>query len=776
MVSPGKQNSFELRSRFRIGTVCWRVPGCFLFLALAGLIFGASPSSNTLVSAGSTWKYLDDGSNQGTAWRALAFDDASWAGGAAELGYGDNDEATVVGFGPNADNRYLTTYFRHLFEVGDPSQYGQLILRVLRDDGAVVYLNNREVFRNNMPGGAIAFTTRASTGVGGADEETFHVTSVAVSNLVAGQNILAVEVHQSSTNSTDISFDLQLIGTFLDANASLIRGPYLQNGTTQSVTVRWRTDLPSISRVDFGTTSGNLDQSVIDPALVTEHIVTLANLQPDTRYFYALTTSSNVLASGLDYFFVTAPPVGIPRPVRMWILGDSGTANANARAVRDAYFNYANANGAADIWLMLGDNAYNSGFDNEYQAAVFDTYPTILRNKVLWPTLGNHETAQHESIGNFAYLDIFTLPTSGEAGGVASGTERYYSFDYANVHFVCLDSMTSTRSASSVMASWLQSDLAAHGQDWVIAFFHHPPYTKGSHNSDVEGALIEIRQNIVPILESYGVDLVLTGHSHSYERSYLLNGHYGASSTLTPTMKVDPGDGRTDGNGAYVKSGGVGAVHVVAGSSGQISGGPLNHPAMIVSLNELASVIIDVNSNRLDLKMLNSATTVRDYFTIIKQAAPVLAFERFANQGFKVRRGEFAQGSATLTAAGPASAEGGKLQVVEDWVIYAPPPNHNDDDTFPYTLSDGRILTATVGIKESDHSAFNVIADDLGNGSVFLRGSGIPGRTYSIQFCNDLSSPVWQELTARAADDAGTFEYIDTPPGGTTRFYRSKFP
>ena len=93
------------------------------------------------------------------------------------------------------------------------------------------------------------------------------------------------------------------------------------------------------------------------------------------------------------------------------------------------------------------------------------------------------------------------------------------------------------------MMTWLTNDLAANDKEWVIAFWHHPPYTKGSHDSDTEGRLIDMRENALPILESYGVDLVLSGHSHSYERSHLLDGHYGTSDTLTGAMILDNGGG-----------------------------------------------------------------------------------------------------------------------------------------------------------------------------------------------------------------------------------------
>ena len=247
--------------------------------------------------------------------------------------------------------------------------------------------------------------------------------------------------------------------------------------------------------------------------------------------------------------------------------------------------------------FMLGDNAYNTGTDTEYQRAVFDMYPAVLRNTFLWPTLGNHETAQSTTATSFPYLDIFSLPQNGEAGGVASGTEKYYSFDYANIHFVCLDSMTSGRTATTPMAQWLQNDLATTTQQWVIVFFHHPPYTKGSHDSDAESDLMQIRENLLPILEAGGVDLVLGGHSHCWERSFLIDGHYGFSGTLTETMKIDGGDGRPDGTGAYRKnSQGRGVVYNVAGNAGQATGGPLNHPAHFLSLNELGSLVIDGNS------------------------------------------------------------------------------------------------------------------------------------------------------------------------------------
>jgi hypothetical protein len=306
-------------------------------------------------------------------------------------------------------------------------------------------------------------------------------------------------------------------------------------------------------------------------------------------------------------------------------LGDSGTANQNAAAVRDAYETFAGSR-HTDLWMMLGDNAYDDGTDEEYTQAVFNMYPAMLRKSVLWSTIGNHETYNGEE--TLPYIAAFTLPTQGEAGGVPSGTEYYYSFNYGNIHFVCLDSMTQNRTPNGPMAVWLEQDLAANTNDWLIAFWHHPPYTKGSHNSDdpfgFDFELVEMRENILPILESYGVDLVLGGHSHSYERSFLLHGHYGYSSQLaaSPELIRDARSGRTDETGPYVKPPGAtnnpGAVYVVAGSSGRISGGPLNHPAMFISLNRLGSLVLDIDNDRLDAQFLESTGEVSDHFTILK--------------------------------------------------------------------------------------------------------------------------------------------------------------
>ena len=134
---------------------------------------------------------------------------------------------------------------------------------------------------------------------------------------------------------------------------------------------------------------------------------------------------------------------------------------ADAQAVRDAYYAFS-GDTHVDLWLMLGDNAYNNGTDPEYQERLFDIYPSMLRKSVLWPTLGNHDAASSDSPTQTGpYYEAFTLPTAGEAGGVASGTEAYYAFDHQDIHFIVLDSVETISANRGPMLSWLAEDLAA---------------------------------------------------------------------------------------------------------------------------------------------------------------------------------------------------------------------------------------------------------------------------------------------------------------------------
>lgn len=618
----------------------------FSFCIIALSSFAIAPSASAqLVAAGSTWKYLDNGSDQGTAWQSLVFDDSLWLAGPAQFGYGDGDENTVVSYGPNASSKFITTYFRQEFTVANPAIIVDLTMRLLDDDGSVVYLNGTEILRSNLPAGVVDFMTLASS-TAGARENYFDYYVVPVNLLQTGTNVLAVEVHQDRITSSDLSFDLELIG---DLPPAILRGPYLQMSGPDRMTLRWRTPFPQNSRVHFGSAPGSLNQNVDDFTLTTEHSVTLTGLTAETVYYYSVgDTTSAIAGDDTNHWFRTSPPAGAARPNRFWLLGDAGTATQNQRDVRDAFVNF-NGSSATDLILMLGDNAYTTGSDPEYQKGFFDIYAESLRTTPVWSARGNHEKS------GSTYYDIFDFPTAGESGGLMSGTEAYYSFDFGSVHVISLDSNSTDRSPAGAMATWLAADLAATAQPWIVAIFHHPPYTKGSHNSDdigdSGGRMADMREVFLPILENGGVDMVFSAHSHAYERSFLIDGHYGDSSTFSSVHQLDSGDGSPAGNGAYVKGIGPheGAVYTTAGSAGKIStAGPLNHNAMQNSHRVLGSVLFDVNNDQLDITFLTSTGLVLDQYTLTTVNQPPV----LSSTGLIA--GQFA--SLTVSQATPGSA------------------------------------------------------------------------------------------------------------------------
>ncbi|MES2767384.1 MAG: alkaline phosphatase PhoX [Bacteroidota bacterium] len=164
------------------------------------------------VAKNSLWKYFDKGTDPGANWKDVNFNDSLWNFGPAELGYGDGGEATTVDFGTDANNKFPATYFRHTFDVSSLPNIDSLIIGLMRDDGAVVYLNGTEIVRSNMPAGVITYQTYASATVDGTNESAYFNFTANENLLVAGKNVLAVEIHQDRASSSDISFNLELKG------------------------------------------------------------------------------------------------------------------------------------------------------------------------------------------------------------------------------------------------------------------------------------------------------------------------------------------------------------------------------------------------------------------------------------------------------------------------------------------------------------------------------------------------------------------------------------
>jgi Calcineurin-like phosphoesterase len=370
-----------------------------------------------LIEAGASWKYLDNGSNQGTAWRGRTFNDSSWKTGPAPLGYGDcglPPLKTLVNDGPDT-NRFITTYFRHRFEVVDPSDYTVLNFRLRRDDGAVVYVNGSEVWRTNMPSKPdmptpppITSTTPASTTVDVADEARFFTAQLTPGNLVPGSNVVAVEVHQRSPTSSDLCFDLQLIG------------------------------LPV-------------------PILVGAGDI-------------AVCGSTNT--------------------------GDEATA-----ALLDTI---------PGVVFTAGDLAYEDGSWADFNGCY---NPTWGRHKDRTrPAPGNHEYVTPGAAEYFTYFDdaYFGNPAAGTRG------QGYYSYNLGAWHIVVLNSNCAKVGgcdSGSAQGIWLDRDLRDHATNCTLAYFHHPLFTAGPHQPAEESV-----QPLWETLYAHGVDVVVVGHDHNYQR------------------------------------------------------------------------------------------------------------------------------------------------------------------------------------------------------------------------------------------------------------------
>ncbi len=627
---------------------------CALLAAALRLGSPAAADETVLVAEGSATRLLANASDPGATveqgWFDPDFDDAAWESGRFGVGYENGPPGTGAHdlITTPVPAGTISIYTRTTFQLADPAAVSSVHLGTDYEDGIVAWINGVEVYRSpEIPYGPVAWNTAAqwkesSNGSTPDYEPLRDVSSLALPQLVSGENVLALGVWNNGAPG-----DIVVVPR-LSVNRLLVRGPYLQQGASDRVTLRWRTATETASRVLYGTVPGAPTEEHTDPAPTTEHEVTLTGLQPLTRYYYAVGTATGILA-GADtaHSFETPPPAGIPKPTRIWVLGDSGLGGQDAVRVRDGYDAFTAAR-PTDLWLMLGDNAYPEGTQLDYQHNLFEIYPGMLRQAVLWPTNGNHDLFDGGS-GTWPYYDIFTMPRQAEAGGTPSGSESYYAFDYANVHFVVLDSEAGATQPGSPMPTWLQADLSATAQDWIVAFWHHPPYSKGGHDSDNPldsgGRLTAMRQNILPLLEDYGVDLVLTGHSHSYERSFLIDGHYLTSDTWDPqTMLVDGGSGNSPpyakperGDVPYA-GGGDGAVYTVAGSGSLISFGSAqslggsgpDHPVMHASILALGSVVLDFNGNRLDAFMIDDYGDIRDYWALVKGDPPQVPQAEFS--------------------------------------------------------------------------------------------------------------------------------------------------
>jgi len=296
----------------------------------------------TAIQFGDTWSYLDDGTDQGTAWQAPAFDDSGWASGASELGYGDGGEATVISFGPDSTDKYRTTYFRREFTV--PSGVQSAEVRVVRDDGVAIHINGVEVGVDNLPA-TYDYLTKATTALGSSTEADPVTFTLDPAVLVTGTNTIAVEVHQANSASSDVSFNLELTGVgdgiADNQSPSIPTNLTAPNSTSSSIELTWSASSDNVAVQSYDLyRDGVLVGSVAHPS--TTFIDN--GLQSDTSYSYqvlAVDTAGNesALSGAITASTTVSSTVGIP-------------------AVADSTWQ---TNGVVRVVLPVGDTIYIGG-------------------------------------------------------------------------------------------------------------------------------------------------------------------------------------------------------------------------------------------------------------------------------------------------------------------------------------------------------------------------------------------------------------------------------
>lgn len=397
-----------------------------------------------------------------------------------------------------------------------------------------------------------------------------------------------------------------------DSYAFLPRQPYLQMQTQNAITLKWQTPKAEKGEVTFEDTL-HKSLHVSEEKSDRYHSITLGGLKPDTCYTYKV----HAVSLDIDNTNRVFCTLNTKKPLeRVWLVGDTGEDSKSQKNVYNSMLAYMDNNlSKLDLWVMLGDNAYRSGTQKQYNQNLFEPYKELIKQKNIWALIGNHDARR------WAFYDIFDFPTQGEAGGVASKSEKYYSLDEANFHLVMLDSETEDRSADGKMAQWLEKDLAANKKNWTIVAFHHPPYTDGSHKSnnakDSGGRMKEMRENFTPIFDRYDVDVVFSGHSHVYERSRPMAHHTQESTSFKESLHVKD-RGLSFYEKPLAKTPNSGVVYVVNGSGSKADSGDFKIPELPIGYSTSGSVILEITPTALTEKFISDTGVIKDSFTITK--------------------------------------------------------------------------------------------------------------------------------------------------------------
>ncbi|MCK4923135.1 MAG: metallophosphoesterase [Bacteroidales bacterium] len=549
-------------------------------------IIGINPvAGQTLMPKGSVWKYMDDGSDQGTAWKEVSFDDATWNSGPAILGYGTMGNFTIstyLSYGVDASNKYATTYFRSTFDYTPSVDETSIIFDVLVDDGAIIYINGQEIFRIGIAEVDVYYNTYGGSG----DESAYQRTIIpidSITDILSEVNVIAVEVHQSSPTSSDIGLDIEISSSVepipIPPNISQIRFGSLGD-PLNGLTVTWRSSGIADS-IAWGYTNdfveGKFEALQRENTFgVSVYDYTFPTLTEASTIYYSLFDSKDTIWS-VEKTFNTASNAPNDK--------FSFTAFGDSRSDPDQWHTMSEATLDTDFTLFMGDiiadGAILTGWDLWYEYG-----EEFISSEPIYHTIGNHDE-DNSSSGFEAYLGMFTLP----------GEETYYSFNYGNAVFICLNSEDP---GNYVQYQWLLETLEANkDKTWKFVFFHRPFYTGPSHVGEMDSYF----NTWWKALDDYGVDMTFHGHTHNYQRTKPINRNVSTSSPVTNYGSLE----------------GMGRCQIVTGGAGVGISGPADPIWWLEkSVGKHHFCNIDIDGDKLTLKAIDENLVVFDELVLDK--------------------------------------------------------------------------------------------------------------------------------------------------------------
>ncbi len=508
---------------------------------LFGLLGGALPQAQAagdepliIMAKGADWKYLDNGADQGDAWRT-GYEDKDWQVGPAPLGYSASTSRfgslkTITSYGTDSKNKHITTYLLANLQVDleQIQSYGQLLGTFAIDDGAVIYVNGKEIYRAGMPEGEITYSTLATSQKSDPVMYTnVDLTAQLKANLKDGDNVIAVEVHQGSKSSSDLYYDMELTAVANAPAVEVSKVAVTFNGDPKTSKgfvwytplVSERSDLQIVEQTgaapDFTQAisfTGRIKVAANSPA---EHVhkAEATGLKPGTKYFFRAGDQALDIWSATGTF-ETAPAGGAFTFIDLTDTQakEEDEAILSGETLSKALATVPNAK----FVVHNGDVVENGHAEEEWNWLLGHSQKSLL-NTTIVPAAGNHEPR------NSSFYDHFNVQQAQDSD---TATGAYYSFDYSNAHFIVLNTNENSASYANMseqQVEWLKQDVQqarAAGSEWIILNMHKGPYTTASHatDTDIMGET-GLRNKIAPLMAELKIDFVLQGHDHIYART-----------------------------------------------------------------------------------------------------------------------------------------------------------------------------------------------------------------------------------------------------------------